>query len=131
MSESYISTITKKSEIVYTNIIKIGRLQAPRPFVEQETKRLNEAHKAELQSGKMNATHINQIVQNSVMQRNIIEATKEYLKNFIVIKFDESDVAKTIADLKVKQPQIPEASVKEIAERIIYENIIFSFLSKE
>jgi flagellar biosynthesis protein FliP len=128
---TYKSTVTKNKELKYDEIIRIGKLQAPKPFVDQETQRITKMHQHDLQSGKMNNGQVQQMVQNSIIQRNIIEATKEYLKSFVTVTFNDEDINAAIAELKIKQPQIPETAHKQIAERVVYENLIFAFLVKE
>jgi hypothetical protein len=125
------STLIKKKDVDYTKIINIGRIQQPKEFVEQERNRLNQIYKTQIEQNKISPQQIEQLVQNTIVQRNVIEGVKVYLREFYELKSDDSEKNEIKEALKKQRGDTDDATLTNAADNVIYESLLMKLLGEE
>jgi putative sterol carrier protein len=122
------STITKKGEINYANPIMIGQLKANKNFFENEKKRFLEMYKTSIDAGKINEQQVDQIIHNTIVEKNILEGVKQYLRQYFTANIDDGEKQFVIEQIKAQVKDMPEDKLEHAAKNIIFEKLLFNYL---
>jgi translation initiation factor 2 beta subunit (eIF-2beta)/eIF-5 len=118
------SKITKKSDIDYSKTIVLSKLQGTQQHFDQEKKRFMETYKAQMESGALTEQKVNEIINNMFIQRNVVEAIKQHIRQSFEEMYDNGELTELVETIKKQNTGIPEDIATKIAQNIIFDTLL-------